>query len=142
MTTIDRLGGAGRAASVGRGRRAQSGAAGFTLPPTAAATGGAGTIGEATSVTLLGAMLALQEVETNRARDRVACRHGEAILTALTALQVRLLGGGGLHGDELGHLARLAAELPEAADPVLGMLVRAVSLRAEIELARRAAAQE
>ncbi|MGH7071541.1 MAG: flagellar assembly protein FliX [Acetobacteraceae bacterium] len=141
MTTIDRLGEAGRAASVGRGRRAQSGATGFALPATAASTGGAGTIGEATPVTLLGAMLALQEVEANQARDRVARRHGEAILTALTALQVGLLGGA-VHGPELGHLARLAAELPEAADPVLGMLVRAVSLRAEIELARRAAAEE
>lgn len=141
MSTIDRLGGAGRAASVASGRRAQSGAAGFALPATAATTGGAGTIGEATSVALLGAMLALQEVEANRARDRVACRHGEAILTALRVLQVGLLGGA-VQGQELGRLASLAAELPEAADPVLGRLVRAVSLRAEIELARRAAAQE
>lgn len=142
MTTIDRLGGTGRPASVRPGRPMPSGAAGFVLPEAAAPPDGAEGISGTPPATLLGAMLALQEAAAGRARDRVARRHGEAVLTALMALQLKLLGGPLHGGAALGHLARLVAELPEAADPTLRSLIRDVALRAEVELARSAGSEE
>ncbi|MGH7104356.1 MAG: flagellar assembly protein FliX [Acetobacteraceae bacterium] len=142
MTTIDRLGGTGRPASVRPSRSVHGSAAGFVLPEAAATPDGAESVRETVPATLLGAMLALQEAATDRARDRVARRHGEAVLTALMALQVRLLSGPMHGGAALGHLARLVAQLPEAADPVLGVLIRDVALRAEVELARITGSEE
>ncbi len=141
MTTIDRLGGPGRSAAVGRGRLAQTGAAGFALPETPAVAPEAGSVSAAAPSALIGAMLALQEAEPNSSRNRAARRHGETMLGELRALQVGLLGGAAEAGT-LRRLARLAEALPEAADPKLAALVRAVALRARVELARSEAGQE
>ncbi|MGH7160098.1 MAG: flagellar assembly protein FliX [Acetobacteraceae bacterium] len=142
MTTIDRLGGTGRTASVRPGRSMPGGAAGFVLPEARAAPDGADSIGETVPTTLLGAMLALQEAAADRSRDRAARRHGEAVLTALMALQVRLLDAPAHRGAALAHLAKLVAQLPQAADPALGALIRDLTLRAEVELARGTGSEE
>ncbi|MGH7119350.1 MAG: flagellar assembly protein FliX [Acetobacteraceae bacterium] len=136
MTTIDRLGGPSRGVAIGRERLGRVGGAGFALPEAPPAPLQAGGLAEATPASLVGAMVALQEAELKGARDRAARRHGETMLDELRALQVRLLDGGGAP-ELLGRLATLAEVLPEAADPKLAALVRAVALRAEIELARR-----
>lgn len=79
-------------------------------------------------------MLALQEWQGDAVRDREARRRGEAILAALAALQRALLGGG--DDAALERLAALTEDVPEAADPRLATLVRALALRARVELAR------
>jgi hypothetical protein len=83
----------------------------------------------------LGAMLALQEAESGAVRDREARRHVEDLLAELARLQHALLGNGP-DSATLERLAALARTLPEAADPRLGALLRAVALRAQVELAR------
>ena len=81
---------------------------------------------------------------TPAVRDREARRHGQALLSALAELQLALIGGGGGSGtprDGLKSLSErlsvLASTLPAAADPGLQAVVRAIGLRARIELARR-----
>lgn len=141
MTTVDRLGGPQRNAAVGRERLARAPGARFALPEAAPAPVQTGSLAATAPASLVGAMVALQEAELRAARDRAARRHGETMLDELKALQVRLLGGGAAP-DLLGRLATLAEMLPDAVDPKLAALVQAVALRAEIELARRAAAVE
>jgi hypothetical protein len=65
--------------------------------------------------------------------DRKARRHGRAMLQALGALQVVLLEGGGPAAEALSHLA---ADVPEADDPVLRLILREIGVRAAVELAR------
>ena len=91
----------------------------------------------ATPAAALDAMLALQEAEAEAARDRNARRHGKALLEALAELQRALLAGGDEEGPALQCLAALAADPPDAASPGLAGVLRALSLRAEVELARR-----
>jgi hypothetical protein len=92
----------------------------------------------ATPAAALDAMLALQEAEVEAARDRNARRHGKALLEALAELQRALLGGGGgEEGPALQRLAALAAAPADAANPALAGVLRALSLRAQVELARR-----
>lgn len=113
----------------------RAGTAGFG-PAVGKKASAAGVAAAAAPASLLG-LLALQEGETDAARDRAARRHGDALLRELAALQRGLLGD----ADDLpGTLARLAAlteEGGEAANPDLAGIVRAVTLRARIELARR-----
>ena len=159
MTLIGslRTDGIGRSGGAGR-RRAL--ASGFTLPPEA----GGGT-GAATDVQDAGAsgdtapvfaafmegLLGLQERGAMDAalapavRDREARRHGQALLSALAELQLALIGVGGdpaTAQDGLKSLSErlsvLAGTVPAAADPGLQAIVRAIGLRARIELARRA----
>ena len=119
----------------------RSAAAAFGMPAPAAPGGGApgGGPAAAASASSLDAILALQEEQTAErvipARDREARRRGQGLLTALAALQHALLDGG--NGDAaLRQLAALADGVP-AATPQLEAVVRALSLRARIELARR-----
>ncbi len=111
---------------------ARPGAPGFTVD--LGLEGAARTLA-ATPAAALDAMLALQEAEAESVRDRAARRHGKALLEALAALQHALLGGE--EGPALQRLAALLAAMPEAADPRLGAVLRAVALRAQVELARR-----
>jgi hypothetical protein len=70
--------------------------------------------------------------------DKEARRHGRALLQALGAIQLALLGsdlaveGGEAHA----QLARLAASAPLADDPVLRLILREIGVRAAVELAR------
>jgi len=84
-------------------------------------------------------MLALQEQMTGETEEREARRHGLAVLALLGELQRALLPGAG--GDASGPavLARLAALLEQPADtthPALATTLRAIRLRARIELSR------
>ena len=88
----------------------------------------------ATAGVAVTSLLALQEDESGRQNDRGARQHGHEVVDELTALQHSLLGG---DGHDLDQLARLAASPVTAADPVLAGVLRAVRLRAAIELARR-----
>jgi Class II flagellar assembly regulator len=138
MTSFDGLGGLGglgAARPIGRGRAVQSRGSGFALPESSAAPADSAAVAGAAPASLLGAMLAVQEAEGDRVRNRAARRHGEAMLAELAALQRGLLGGraeAALH-----RLAGLAEGLPEAADPGLAAALQAVALRARVELARR-----
>ena len=135
MTTINRLGGPGRSAGVGRERLVQAGGGEFAVPETPSAGAEAGSVGAAAPSGLIGAMLALQEAEWGGAGNRAARRHGEAMLGELKELQLGLLVGAA-EPAALRRLARLAEALPEAADQTLAALVQAVALRARVELAR------
>ena len=82
----------------------------------------------------LTSLLAMQEVESGAQQDREARRHGDAVLDELTELHLALLGG---DGPDLGRLAKLVERPVVAADPGLAGVLRAVRMRAGIELARR-----
>lgn len=84
----------------------------------------------------LGGMLGLQEQEDGAARDRGARRHGQALLRELAALQRSLLAGPG-DPEALQRLTALGRATPEFSDPGLSSVVKAIALRAAIELARR-----
>lgn len=79
-------------------------------------------------------LLALQESESGLHQDREARRHGEAVIDELTELQRALLGA---DGPDLDRLTALVARPISASDPALAGVLRAVRLRAGIELARR-----
>lgn len=89
----------------------------------------------AVSAGLLGGLLTLQEAGTDAARDGEARRHGAELLDELADLQKALLGA--QDAEDLGRLARLVAGVPQAADPRLAGVIRAVALRARLELTRR-----
>ncbi|MDP9096106.1 MAG: flagellar assembly protein FliX [Pseudomonadota bacterium] len=88
----------------------------------------------ATSSVSVTSLLTLQEAESGLHQDREARRHGEAVIDQLTELQHSLLSE---EGPDLGRLAALVARPITASDPALAGLLRAVRLRAGIELARR-----
>jgi hypothetical protein len=74
--------------------------------------------------------------------DRTARRHGRAMLHALGALQLALLlpptpdPEADREEDARAHLADLARRMPAAEDPVLRLILREISVRAAVELAR------
>ncbi len=80
-------------------------------------------------------LLAAQENGGRGGRDAAARRRASSILDELQGLQTELLGG----RSDPARLARLAALQAgeEGADPGLREAVRAVALRARIELERR-----
>ena len=84
----------------------------------------------------LDGMLALQEQAADLTRERQARQHGLALLQALAALQHAMLAGGA-EAEALQHLAALIAACPAAMDPALGGIIQSLSLRAQVELARR-----
>jgi hypothetical protein len=94
--------------------------------------------GAAAPTALIG-LLAVQEAEGNAARDREARRRGAMMLDELARLQRALLGGQ-VDPEGLRSLAALAAGADGAADPMLAAAVRAISVRARVELARLSAA--
>jgi len=112
------------------------GSSGFAVSPPAASPSGAVT-GPMPAVpsTLVGA-LALQEFGCDAPQDRAARRRGYDLLAGLRALHRALLADS-LDPEPLADLARLAAEVPEAADPRLREVVAELILRARVELARR-----
>ena len=77
----------------------------------------------------------MQENGGRTGRDAAARRRAASILDELQGLQAELLGGRA----DPARLARLAAlqSGEEGADPALREAVRAIALRARIELARR-----
>ncbi len=88
----------------------------------------------ATPGVAVASLLALQESESGLQQDREAKQHGEAVVDELTELQRALLGE---HGPDLDRLALLVARPVTTSDPALAGVLRAVRLRAGIELARR-----
>lgn len=91
----------------------------------------------ATTGVAMTSLLAMQEVESDAQQDREARRHGEAVIEQLAELQRALLWNA---GPDLDRLARLLDQPVAAADPGLAGLMRAIRLRAGIELARRSRA--
>lgn len=83
----------------------------------------------------LAGMLALQEFEDERPRDRAARKYGQAVLGALSALQCALLTAGS-NPDVLDRLVRLLDSAPEPDDPHLRSLLQSLLLRAHVELAK------
>ena len=79
-------------------------------------------------------LLSMQEAESDAQQDREARQQGEAMLDELGELQRALLGDG---GPDLARLARLASRPVAASDPRLAGVLRAIRLRAGVELARR-----
>lgn len=128
----------GAAAAGARGGAASRSAKGFSV-------GGMGTEGAAVSTAAASATaavgLSLLAVQENggrgTGRDAAARRRAASILGELQGLQAELLGG----RPDPARLARIAALQTgeDGADPELREAVRAVALRARIELARRAA---
>ena len=88
----------------------------------------------ATPGVAVASLLALQESESGLQQDREARQHGEAVMDELTELQRALLGE---DGPDLDRLALLVARPVTVSDPALAGVLRAVRLRAGIELARR-----
>ena len=119
------------------GTRVARRAAGFAVseaPDTgeAAAAGGvAGVMGLLPAGALDGAEAAGGDAVRD---DAAAAGQGRALLGALAGLQLAALGGGGVAARRT--LADLARALPQATDPGLDAVLRAIAQRAAIELAR------
>ncbi|MBV8914468.1 MAG: hypothetical protein JOZ05_15690 [Acetobacteraceae bacterium] len=90
-----------------------------------------------TATVALPSLLLMQEAESSALQDRDAKRHGSAMIDELQELQRSLLGNG---APPLDRLAQLAERRVVAADPRLACVMRAIQLRAGIELARHRAA--
>lgn len=139
MTTIHGLGGI----SPARTTRAGARPSGFTLSEPTADTATAASTG-VESVSLSG-LLAMQETAPGSVRDRAARRHGQKMLEALRDLQRVALGAtlrsalSSADGvdDPTQRLADLAATPCPADDPGLAEILRAIAVRAAVELARR-----
>jgi hypothetical protein len=132
MTTIDGL---GPMAPARRPRRAAAAAGDFQL---ATAPAGEGAPAAPAAAIGLDALLALQEGAADNSRDRRARRHAQEMLAALRDLQRARLGAWGQDNlAALSGLARLAGAVPAADDPRLVSIVRAIAVRAAVELARR-----
>ena len=81
-------------------------------------------------------MLALQAVDEDQERNRSARKRGLALIAALTDLQRAMLAAED-PALALRSLSALASDGPLAADPGLAAVLRAVVLRARVEMARR-----
>ena len=109
---------------------------GFSVPQGAPlAAGGAPATVASASAAALGCMLSVQEAVEEATQDREARRRGRDMLRTLSELQRALLTGETDAG-ALRRLVDLTADLPVAADAALGAAVRAITLRARVELAR------
>ncbi len=127
----------GGAATGVRGATVRS-AGGFSVSGTSAGggTAAAATTAATTATVAVGlSLLAVQETGDRPGRDAAARRRASSILDELRGLQAELLGG----RPDPARMARLAAlqSGEEGADPGLREAVRAVALRARIELVRR-----
>jgi hypothetical protein len=90
---------------------------------------------EAPVAARVGGLMTYEEARDRVLADRQARRHGRAMLQALGAMQLSLLAGGDA---AVQALADLAAQVPEADDPVLRLLLQEIGVRAAVELARHA----
>ena len=124
---------AGRVTTVRAAARVRAGAAGFRVDAPAARGAAAPQVCGALA---LDGMLALQEAGEDIVRDREARRHGQALLKGLAALQHALLANAD-PGAALDGLAALAGSCPAAAHPGLAGVMQALTLRVQVELARR-----
>lgn len=120
--------------AVGRGAAARRAGSGFALPEAERGQESAA----AGSVTGSLGLIGLQQGWSDAERDDAAHRRGNAVLEELEGLQLALLAGR-LDSGRLSRLAQLA-EGESGADPALRDILRAISLRARIELARLPAA--
>jgi hypothetical protein len=84
----------------------------------------------------LESMLALQTVDEADERNRSARKRGNALIGALTRLQRAMLSAED-PSSALRALNVLASEDPDACDPQLGAILRAIVLRSRVEVARR-----
>ena len=75
-----------------------------------------------------------QPDRSDAARDRRARSHGQALLAALSGLQLALLDDG--TGAALETLSRLAGDASPAADPKLQAVLRAIGQRVAVEVAK------
>jgi Class II flagellar assembly regulator len=108
---------------------------GFTVPDETAVSSHAAA--EAAPAAGLASMLTLQEAGGDAAEDREARRHGQDLLAALAELQRALLIGND-DAAALEQLAELAASVPpRASDRRLAEVVSAITVRVQVELARR-----
>ena len=110
----------------------------FRVPGEPAALRPAPGPGSTAALASLQTMLAVQEVspELDERRQR-AVRRGEALLAALSDLQLALLGA----GDDSACLARLRTalgdEVPAAIEPELADVLAEIEVRAAVELAKQ-----
>jgi hypothetical protein len=81
-------------------------------------------------------MLALQGIDEDPERDRKARKRGTEIIAALTNLQRAMLAEED-PAQALRVINELAIDDPLAGDPGLGAILRAIVLRARVEVARR-----
>lgn len=125
------MGGTAGAARGGKSRPA----AGFSLGGAGANAAAAETAATAAPAPVGLFLLETQENGERSARDGAARRRAASLLDELRGFQAELLGG----RPDPARLARLAALRTgeEGADPALRDAVRAIALRARIELARR-----
>jgi len=120
-------------------RAAEGGTSGFVLPESSGAARASGTSASTPASGLalgLESMLLLQAVDDAPERNRSARKRGMAMIAALSDLQRALLA----EDDPalaLRALSELAAGGPEAADPDLASVMRAIILRSRVEVARR-----
>lgn len=135
------VGGVGKGGAAGNARGvARAATGGFTVGAGATASGPAtertGACSAAAAVGM--SLLAVQEGGARSERDAAAGRRARSLLRELQGLQTELLGGRA----DPARLRRLAAleSGEEGADPGLRDAVRAVALRARIELERRGGA--
>jgi hypothetical protein len=84
----------------------------------------------------LDSLLMLQGIDDSVERDRGARKRRSAMIAALSDLQRAMLAAED-PALTLQALSDLAAEEPDAADPALASVLRAVVLRARLEVARR-----
>jgi hypothetical protein len=81
-------------------------------------------------------MLALQAVDEKAERERAARKRGTAMIAALTDLQRAMLARED-PAAALRDLNELAGAVPSSDDPALGAILRAITLRSRVEIARR-----
>ncbi|WP_165585396.1 flagellar assembly protein FliX [Roseococcus sp. SYP-B2431] len=116
--------------AIGRGGAARRPGRGFALPEAERGQEPAAAAPVASHPGLIG----LQEGLSDTERDGAAQRRGKALLEELEGLQLALLTGR-IDPGRLSRLAQLAGG-ESGADPALRDLLRAISLRARIELER------
>ena len=129
------LSGVSKGGAVGGVRGAARSAGGFSIGATGEGAAAAATTAASAPVAVGLSLLAVQENCDGAGREAAARRRASSILGELQGLQAELLGG----RPDPARMARLAAlqSGEEGADPGLREAVRAVALRARIELARR-----
>ena len=131
MVGVQGLSGTGGVGRVAGRVAARRGSGGFVVPEEGAAPAQGAVEVQAPS------LVGLQELGQEAVQDRAARRHGGALLDALRAVQLGLLGGDG--GEAAARLESLVRAAPTAVDARLAGVQRALLVRAAVERARAAA---
>jgi len=133
---IDRVGPGGTPAAPRKGAKVTGFSQLLETPdPADAAPAGEAAPAEAPVTAHVGGLMTYEEARDRVVADRQARRHGRAMLQALGAMQLSLLDG---DDAAVQALADLAAQVPEADDPVLRLILQEIGVRAAVELARHA----